>query len=199
MRGVPICARMVRPRDKVEDLARAHGYGKVRRDFSRADPVAETAFHERHAGSDGVLQELPDLSVVYEGRDAHQKTSWGGSFLGRSFLRRASGSRRASREESAARRAPSQRERPLSLRTPEGHARISSACPRRRNTGLAVPHPCLRRDRRSSLRRSLSTGTPGSPFPARPSRRSYVGVHGASRHFETFSFKLLDRDLYANI
>ena len=32
-----------------------------------------------------VLQELPDLSVVHKRRDAHEKTSPGGSFLGRSF------------------------------------------------------------------------------------------------------------------
>ena len=40
---------------KVDDLARAHGYGKVRRDFSRADPVLETTFHHRHAASRSVL------------------------------------------------------------------------------------------------------------------------------------------------
>ena len=62
---------------QVEDLARARGYRKVRRYFPRADRVAEPAFHQRHAASDGILQELPDLSVVYEGRDAYQKTSWG--------------------------------------------------------------------------------------------------------------------------
>ena len=31
--------------DNVEDLARAHGGWKVRRDLSRDDPVAKTAFH----------------------------------------------------------------------------------------------------------------------------------------------------------
>jgi hypothetical protein len=30
---------------KVEHLARAGGYGKVRRDFSRADPFPQTAFY----------------------------------------------------------------------------------------------------------------------------------------------------------
>src|SRR5271154_6697806 len=49
---------------KVEHLARARGYGKVRRDFSRADPVPETPFCQRHGASDRVLQELPDLSIV---------------------------------------------------------------------------------------------------------------------------------------
>jgi len=62
---------------KVEDLARARGYGKVRRDFSRADRVAETAFHERRGSSYGVLQELPDLSIAYERRNAHEKTPRG--------------------------------------------------------------------------------------------------------------------------
>ena len=103
---------------KINELARADGHRKVGRDFSRADPVPETTFHQRHGGSGSVLQELPDLSVVHKRRDAHEKTSPSGSFLGRSFLRRASGSRRASREECAARGVPSQRERLSSLRTP---------------------------------------------------------------------------------
>ena len=34
---------------KIRDLDRADAYRKVRRDVSRADPVAETALHERHA------------------------------------------------------------------------------------------------------------------------------------------------------
>ena len=85
LRGVPICARMVRPRAKSSDLARARGYRKVRRDFSRADPVPETTFHQRHAASRRVLQELPDLSVVHKRRDAHEKTSPSGAFLGRTF------------------------------------------------------------------------------------------------------------------
>jgi hypothetical protein len=70
---------------KVENLARARGYGKVRRDFSCADPVAETALHECHAGSHCVLQELPDLSIVNERRNAQQKTPGGRSFRGRTF------------------------------------------------------------------------------------------------------------------
>ena len=49
---------------QVEDLARARGYGKVRRKLSRAYRVAELAFHQRQAGSYGVLQELPDLSIT---------------------------------------------------------------------------------------------------------------------------------------
>ena len=70
---------------KIRDLDCARGYGKVRRDFSRADPVPETAFHQRRAAGDRVLQELPDLSVVHKRRDAHQKTAPGGAFLGRTF------------------------------------------------------------------------------------------------------------------
>ena len=58
--------------DKVNDLARTRGYGKVRRDFSRADPVPETKFHHRHGASRSVLQELPDLCVVHKRRDAHE-------------------------------------------------------------------------------------------------------------------------------
>ena len=104
---------------KVEHLARARGNGKVRRDFSRADSVVETAFHERHAASYGVLQELPNLSFVHERRDAHHYTSWAGSSLGRSFYgvsqeadQRVAKSRR--REERL------RGERPLSPHTPEG-------------------------------------------------------------------------------
>ena len=40
--------------DKVSDLARPSGYRKVRWDFSRADPVPETKFHQRHAPSRSV-------------------------------------------------------------------------------------------------------------------------------------------------
>src|SRR5208282_4194066 len=32
---------------KIRDLDRAHGYRKVRRDFSGGDPVPETTFHQR--------------------------------------------------------------------------------------------------------------------------------------------------------
>ena len=40
-------------------------------------PVAEAAFQKRHAAGHGVLQELPDLTVVYEGRDTNEKASLG--------------------------------------------------------------------------------------------------------------------------
>ena len=40
---------------KVNDLARTRGYRKVRRDFSRADCVAEATFHHRHGASRSVL------------------------------------------------------------------------------------------------------------------------------------------------
>ena len=70
---------------KIRDLDRAFGHRKVRRDFSRADRVPETTFHQRRAARGRVLQELPDLSVVHKRRDAHQKAAPGGSFLGRTF------------------------------------------------------------------------------------------------------------------
>jgi hypothetical protein len=71
--------------DKVEGLARPRSYGKVRRDISRADPVSETTLHQRHGGIGCVPYELPDLGVVHKRRDAREKTSRGGSFLGRAF------------------------------------------------------------------------------------------------------------------
>jgi hypothetical protein len=70
---------------KVDNLARARRDRKVRWDFSRADPVAEAAFHERYAACGGVLQKLPDLSVVHERRDAHHQASSDRPFLGRNF------------------------------------------------------------------------------------------------------------------
>ena len=146
LRGVPICARMVRPRAKSSDLACADGHRKVGRDFSRADRVPETTFHQRCRAGGRVLQELPDLSVVHKRRDAHEKTSPSGSFLGRSFRRRASGSRRASREESAARGAPSRRERPsvsaYALRTRKNNVRLSPKTAYR--LGRPTPIPATR-------------------------------------------------------
>src|SRR5271170_5146601 len=82
--------------------------------------------------------------------------------------------------------------RPSVPRTPLGRARISPACPQRRHTGSAVPHPSRRRDRQSSRRHNLSTRTPESPFPAPPSRRSYAAVHAAYGYSEPFSSILLD-------
>lgn len=46
----------VRGTSKIRDLDRAHGYRKVRRDVSRADPVPETALHQRRAARDRALQ-----------------------------------------------------------------------------------------------------------------------------------------------
>ncbi len=70
---------------KIRDLDRAHGYRKVRRDVSRADPVPETALHQRRAARDRALQEPLNLSVVHKRRDAHHKAAPGGPFLGRTF------------------------------------------------------------------------------------------------------------------
>ena len=70
---------------KIRDLDRARGYRKVRRDFSRADPVPETTFHQRRAARGRALQEPLNLSVVHKRRDAHHKAAPGGPFLGRTF------------------------------------------------------------------------------------------------------------------
>ena len=96
---------------KINELACADGHRKVGRDFARGDRVPETTFHQRCRASGRVLQELPDLSVVHKRRDAHEKTSPRGSFLGRTFDGVLQEARRASREECAARGVPSQRER----------------------------------------------------------------------------------------
>ena len=106
------------PTRQIRDLDRAHGYGKVRWDFSRADPVPETAFHERHGAHDRVLQEFSNLSVVHKRRHAHEKTAWGRTFLGRTFygLPQKAGERVA--KTPAARGALWLRERPSFLHTP---------------------------------------------------------------------------------
>ena len=118
LRGVPICARMVRPRAKSMTWLARTATGK-------SDGISPALIPSRKRPSTSAappaaafLQELPDLSVVHKRRDAHEKTS-PGAILSRShFRRRASGSRRASREESAARGAPSRRERLSSPHTP---------------------------------------------------------------------------------
>src|SRR5271170_3582786 len=69
----------------INELACADGHRKVGRDFARADRVPETTFHQRCRAGGRVLQELPDLRVVHKRRDALEKTSPSGSFLGRSF------------------------------------------------------------------------------------------------------------------
>ena len=155
LRDVPIRARIVRPRARSRTwLARA-ATGKSGGISPALIPIAETAFHQLHGGIGRLLQELPDLSVVHERRDAHEKTSRADPFsvaLADGVPQKA----RASREECAARGVPSRRERPSSRRTPGGRARISSAWPQKRNTGSAARRPSRRRDRRSSLRRSPS-------------------------------------------
>ena len=54
-------------------------------DFSRADPVPETALQQRHAARDRALQEPLNLSVVHKRRDTHHKASSGRPFLSRAF------------------------------------------------------------------------------------------------------------------
>ena len=85
MRGVPISARMVRPRPKSVTWIARSATGKSDRDFARADRVPETTFHQRRAARGRVLQEFPDFSIVHERRDANQKAAPGGPFLGRTF------------------------------------------------------------------------------------------------------------------
>jgi hypothetical protein len=57
---------------KIRHLDRAYCYWKLRWDFSSVHRIAETAFHKRYAASQCVLQELPDLRVVYQRRDTHE-------------------------------------------------------------------------------------------------------------------------------
>ena len=103
---------------KIRDLDRAFGRRKVGRDFARADRVTETTFHQRRAGRGRVLQEPPNLSVVHKRRDANQKAAPGGPFLGRSFDGVLKKARDRVPENSVAKGAPSQRERPSPRHTP---------------------------------------------------------------------------------
>jgi len=73
------------PTRQIRDLGCARGYGKVRWDFSSADPVPETALQQRRAARGRILQEPLNLSVVHKRGDAHQKAAPGGAFLGRTF------------------------------------------------------------------------------------------------------------------
>ncbi len=85
LRGVPNCARMVRPRAKsVTWLARAAtgksgGMSPTRIPSGNGAPPAAAPPRDR------ALQEPPNLSVVHKRRDAHQKAPPGGPFLGRTF------------------------------------------------------------------------------------------------------------------
>ena len=45
----------------------------------------ETTFHERHTASRRVLEKLLHLGVVHERRDANDKATHSGPFLGRTF------------------------------------------------------------------------------------------------------------------
>jgi hypothetical protein len=70
---------------KIRDLDCAFVRRKIGWDFARADRVPETTFYQRRAARGRVLQEPPDLSIVYKRRDANQKAAPGGPFLGRTF------------------------------------------------------------------------------------------------------------------
>ena len=94
------------------------GYRKVRRDISRADPVPETALHQRRAARDRALQEPLNLSVVHKRRDAHHKAAPGGPFLGRTFDGVPQKARDRVAKTSVARGVPSRLMRPSVLRTP---------------------------------------------------------------------------------
>ena len=66
-RGANLCAHG-QTTSKINDLARADGYGTVGRDFSSADPIAETIFHHRCRAGGRVLQELAgtnEIAVYY--------------------------------------------------------------------------------------------------------------------------------------
>ena len=96
---------------KINELAGAHGYGKVGRDFARADRVPEPTFHQRSPAGGRVLQEPPDLRVVHKGRDAHEKASLRASSLGCRLDGVLQEAGEPSHEASAATAAPSRRER----------------------------------------------------------------------------------------
>ena len=77
MRGVPICARMVRPRPRSRTWLARTATGKSDGISPALIPSQKRRSTSASAASYGVLQELPDLSVVHERRDAHQKTPRG--------------------------------------------------------------------------------------------------------------------------
>ena len=89
-----------------------------------------------------VLQELPDLSIVHQRRDANQKAAPGGPFLGRTFDGVPQKARDQVARASVAKGVPSRLMRLCVLRTPLGRAGISPACPQRPHTGSSShPHP----------------------------------------------------------
>ena len=177
---------------QVEDLARARGYGKVRRDFSRADRVAESAFHERR-GTRGASCRNCRTSASCTSGATHTRRH-PGLILPRShFLRRASGSWRASREESAARGVPSQRERP----SVSAYARRA-----RKNNRPLVPEDGIQArpshahpgdeivDRHPVV--ALRPEHLGRLFQRVPLVEAARSSTGPRRHSESFSSKLLD-------
>ncbi len=180
MRGAPICARMDSPRarsatwiaraatGKLDGISPALIPSRKRRSSSAAPPVA--AFCKKRSTS----ASLTSGATQIRGSPGADPFSVALSTL---YLRKpAIESRRLCGARSAfAASAPflsayalrTRRHRPL---VPED------------GRGPVVPHPSLRRGRQSSLRHSPSTKTPGSPFPAPPSRRACAVVLAASRY-----------------
>ncbi len=112
LRGVPISARMVRPR-RNPWLGSRVGHRKIGRDFARADRVPETTFYQRRAACGGLLQELPDLCIVHHGATQIGRQPRADPFRSH-FRRRTSESPRSScgdfsRRSAFAARAPSPR------------------------------------------------------------------------------------------
>ena len=178
LRGVPICARMVRPRAKsVTWIARtatgksggmspAQIPSRKRRSTSATPPATAFCRNRRTSAS------------FTSGATHTRRQPRADPFsvaLSTAYLRKPAIESRGLCGERSAFAADAPFRSAYALRT----RKISPACLQRRHTGSAVPHPSRRRDRQSSLRRSLSTRTPESPFPAPPSRRSCAVVHAA--------------------
>ena len=85
LRGVPICARMVRLRAKSVTWIARTATGKSDGISPAVIPSRKRPSTSATRAGGRVLQELPDLSVVHKRRDAHEKTSPRGPFLGRTF------------------------------------------------------------------------------------------------------------------
>ena len=171
MRGVPIRARMVRPRAKSVTCVARTATGKSGGMSPADDPVPETALHQRRAARDRALHEPLNLASFTSGATHTIRQPRADPFsvaLSTAYLRKpAIESRSLCGDSSAfAARAPFFSAYVLMAR--KNIARLSPKMAYR----LGRPHPSRRRDRQSSLRRSLSTRTPESPFPAPPFRRS---------------------------
>ena len=118
LRGVPRCARMVRPRAKSVTWIARTATGKSGGMSPAQIPSRKRRFHQRRAARDRALQEPPNLSVVHKRRDARSEGSPGRTLSRSHFRRRTSESPRSSREDSVARGVPSRLMRPSVLRTP---------------------------------------------------------------------------------